>query len=71
MEEMQKEIDGPKTRSISEAASILAKRQDWKERLKQHSKPAEVLRRKYHELMETSAEPQDAEKPAKRLGRQK
>lgn len=71
MEEMQTEVDGPKKRSISDAAKTLARRPEWKERLKQHCKPAEVLRRKYHELMETSAEPQDAEKPAKPLGRQK
>jgi len=69
--EMQAEMNGPKKRTISDAANTLARRQEWKDRLKGHTKPAEVLRRKYHELMETSGPPPHAEKPVKQLVRSK
>lgn len=69
--EMQAEMNGPKKRTISDAANTLARRQEWKDRLKGHSKSAEVLRRKYHELMETSGPPPHAEKPVKQLVRSK
>jgi hypothetical protein len=49
--EMQDLIDGPRQPTISTAAAILAKRPHWKERLKQHQNPAEVLRRKYHQIV--------------------
>lgn len=71
MAEMQAEIEGPKKRSVSDAAATLAKRQDWKQRLKGHQKPAEVLRHKYFELKKAEDPPEANEKLVKLLQRQK
>lgn len=69
--EMQVEIDGPKRRTISDAAATLAKRLEWKTRLKAHAKPAEVLRHKYHELMNSKQDPDEFEKVVKQWQRNK
>lgn len=71
MTEMQAEIEGPKQRSVSDAANTLAKRQDWKQRLKGYQKPAEVLRHKYFELNKVECPPEEMEKVVKQLKRQK
>lgn len=71
MAEMQAEIEGPKKRSVSDAAATLAKRQDWKQRLKGHQKPAEVLRHKYFELQKAECPPEEIEKVVKQLQRKK